>query len=191
MASFDSHIEQAFKNLQFLEFVNAHNYQYLDWQVTVAFYSTLHFVNAHLATKNIHYSSHNATKHALNPENKRLEGSIPLRIYESYNLLMMLSRRARYLSDHRNPKSRMDQVFPTREKHLSQAVRFLDEIVRYFQQEYNLNDVPSLKIHCSRLVTQGFLEVPSMERLSNVQPGRLIRQMKSSLSVSFINSMSL
>lgn len=67
MATFDEHISQAKKNLLFLESINIHCKQFYDWQVTVCFYSCLHFVNAHLSKFDLQYRKHKDVKDALNP----------------------------------------------------------------------------------------------------------------------------
>lgn len=154
MATFESHIARATRNLEFLHKTNQTHYEYLDWQVTIAFYSAVHFVNAHLAKYDMHYHSHVDTKHALNPENEKTPGSIEMPIYESYSLLMMLSRRSRYMSDHKNHKLRVDQAFPTTEKQLSKALRHLDVIISYFGKKYEL-EIETLELKCKSLNQQG------------------------------------
>ena len=158
MATFDGHIARATRNLEFLEKTNQTHYEYLDWQVTIAFYSAVHFVNAHLAKYDMHYQSHVDTKHALNPENKNTPGSIEMSIYESYSLLMMLSRRSRYMSDHKNHKLRVDQAFPTTEKQLSKAIRHLDAIINYFDNLYDLG-IETLELRCAGLTPQGLNKI--------------------------------
>ena len=51
MASFQEHIAQANRNLDFLEQANQSLNTFWDWQVTAAFYVCVHLVNAHLAQK--------------------------------------------------------------------------------------------------------------------------------------------
>ena len=68
MANFSEHISQAKRNLTFLKSINALENNNWDWQVTAAFYSAVHLINAHLATKaDLHYRSHKKVDDAINP----------------------------------------------------------------------------------------------------------------------------
>ena len=52
MASKDDHLWQANHNEQLYSQLS--NTDFLDWAVTLIFYSALHYVDAYLATKNVH-----------------------------------------------------------------------------------------------------------------------------------------
>jgi len=66
MADFQSHITQAKRNLKFLEQTNTSSNGAWDWQVTIAYYTAVHIVNAHLAKgANLHYTTHEKVKNAL------------------------------------------------------------------------------------------------------------------------------
>jgi uncharacterized protein (UPF0332 family) len=103
LASFENHISQAKRNLQFLQEINQNIENYIDWQVTVCFYSALHLVNAHLSQYGLQYRRHSDVKHALNPKVQASPSKLPENEYVAYVTLQMLSRRSRYLENDFNP----------------------------------------------------------------------------------------
>ncbi|MBI9052460.1 MAG: hypothetical protein JEY96_01500 [Bacteroidales bacterium] len=147
MPSFDQHITQAKVNLNFLQESNILK-GYWDWQITISFYTALHIVNAHLAkTLNFQYSTHVKTKNAIAPESlspARLDNET----YTSYVALQNLSKRSRYLCNHKNTTA-ADQAFFTNEKHLSKAIKHLDVIMEYAKKKYKtkFNEISINNIH--------------------------------------------
>lgn len=147
MASFDEHINQAKSNLKFLTETNSRKNVHWDWQVTVAFYSALHIVNAHLAqAAGLHYRTHEDVKNALNPNRPMSITKVNEEIYLCYVKLEGLSRRARYLC-HDDPKNLTTVSHFTYDRHFTKAIRKLDQLLDYFCTFYNIS-LPSLEISC-------------------------------------------
>lgn len=150
MASFEEHIIQVKKNLIFLEEVNSKINTQWDWQVTICFYVAVHLVNAHIARKtNSHYRSHEQVNHALNPFNQLSLNKLPESVYLSYIKLQNLSRRSRYLCS--EATGNLDvRAFHTSEKYLAKALRELNNVIEYFDVEYDIS-IPIIKVDCSRI----------------------------------------
>ncbi len=150
MASFENHIDQAKKNLDFLKETNSRNSHHWDWQVTVCFYVAVHLANAHLAkAAGLHYRTHEATKNSLSPYNPLSVCSLPEDIYLSYAKLEGLSRRARYLCND-DLSNKDSAAFFTYDKHFAKAIRNLDKVLFYFNNLYSLN-FPIIEIICQEL----------------------------------------
>ncbi len=126
---FEAHLRQANSNLTFLASINKMEPDRYDWQVTVAFYAALHVVNAWLCDHGIHYRSHHEVKAAINPYNGRIT-KVPHAVYQDYQTLFRLSRRARYLIDEQI--SDETQVAHTSDKHFGKAIRRLDQLLSHF-----------------------------------------------------------
>lgn len=147
MASHQDHIKQALHNLSW-EQVNKNLPQFYDWQVTVCFYSALHFVNAHLSHFNLQYRKHKNVKDVLNPF-----AMSPARLpdeYIAYVTLQSLSRRARYLVSEKDNNLNTAQAFFTYEKQLSKALKHLNTLLSYFNGRYHLNIRP-IEVNCQEL----------------------------------------
>ncbi len=84
------HRHQAEHNKQFLEWLDLDVTEYLDWAVTVIFYTALHFVEWLLATKGLHSDTHDNRHQAMG----RVSELRP--IYPDYRELETQSRRSRY-----------------------------------------------------------------------------------------------
>ena len=153
MATFDEHINQAKKNLAFLESINHIIKDCIDWQVTVCFYTALHLINAHLATFELQYRKHVDVKNALNPERTLSISKLPEDEYVAYAALQMLSRRSRYLVNEKDSKIGATMAFLTHDVHLAKSVRHLDCLVTFFQDKYNVF-LPSISIKCPNLKGQ-------------------------------------
>lgn len=149
MASFDDHINQAKKNLLFLEKINQHCNSFFDWQVTVCFYSSLHLVNAHLSTFNLQYRKHKDVKDSLNPYSLS-PAKLPEEEYTSYISLQSLSRRSRYLVNEKDGNINQDNPFFTYDKHLEKSLKHLDKLSCYFMNRYKFELTP-IKINCGGL----------------------------------------
>ncbi|MCB0737044.1 MAG: hypothetical protein KDC92_05990, partial [Bacteroidetes bacterium] len=147
MAKFEDHLNQARSNLKFLEVVNEKAFEFIDWQVTVCFYTSLHLINAHLAKHQLQYRSHTDVKNAINPKNPFAVSKLQENEYVAYVTLQMLSRRSRYLVQEKDSNIDSDQVFLTYEKHLSKALRHLDCLISYFNQNYSAG-IPKATIRC-------------------------------------------
>jgi hypothetical protein len=91
MPSESVHRRQAEHNKQFLEWLDLDVTEYLDWAVTVIFYTALHFVEWLLATKGLHSDSH-ANRHQAMGRVSELKP-----IWPDYRELETQSRRSRYL----------------------------------------------------------------------------------------------
>ena len=148
MANFADHIQQAKNNLSFLEQINNQVNGHWDWQVTVAFYSAVHLVNAHIATKlNKHYRTHNDVNNALNPFSELSLTKLDEETYTSYIKLQNLARRARYLCHEKN-KERGEQAFFTHDKHFSKAIKHLEKLMTFLSLEYNTISFEKINISC-------------------------------------------
>jgi hypothetical protein len=90
MPSESVHRRQAEHNKQFLDWLDLDVTEYLDWAVTVIFYTALHFVEWLLATKNLHSDFH-ANRHQVMGRVSELK-----RIWPDYQELEFQSRRSRY-----------------------------------------------------------------------------------------------
>ncbi len=135
MSSFDGHIEQASKNLDFLEKVNAEFPNVYDWQVTISFYSALHLMNAHVyKSLGTYHRTHNDLANAISPESSiKHPAQVSEEVFVAYETLFILSRRARYLY---NAKSD-NKVDFTNHKHLAKSIRHLNTIMEWFDQKYS------------------------------------------------------
>ncbi len=145
MASFKEHIEQAKKNLNFLESVN---YSYPigesdDWQVTILFYGAVHLINAHIAqTCNLHYNSHKKVEQAISPFNPLSPASLPEDVYLAYKLLRNLSRRSRYLCKDSDSPLEEAKAYLTFDKHVAKAIKHMDVIIDYMVAKYKIKFTP-------------------------------------------------
>lgn len=134
MATAAEHITQAKRNFKFLEMVSNSSSPNSDWQVTIGFYTAVHIINAHLATFNLHYQTHESVKNAISPFGN-IEGlRLPESIYKAYVKLQSLSRRARYLVND-STKENSEASF-THDVHLARALRHLDSIILYYCSRY-------------------------------------------------------
>lgn len=149
MATFDEHVQQARRNLNFLSAINENSSvpDCVDWQVTVCFYAALHLVNAHLATFSLQYRSHIDVKQALNPKVVVSLSKLPDDEYTAYVALQTLSRRARYLVNEKDGQIGAVAAAYTNEKHLARAIRHLDRLTLYFQNRYKLS-LPIIGLQC-------------------------------------------
>lgn len=139
MASFQEHIDQAYKNIDFLCSTNCYCRSNIDWQITVSFYVCVHLINAHVAqTANQHYRTHAQIDKAINPFIVPPKASaLPQDIYTTYGKLKNLSRRSRYLVNN-DPLNTSVQAFYTNEKHFGKAVKFLDRIMDFMATTHNV-----------------------------------------------------
>ncbi len=148
MPSFNEHISQAKRNLEFLHKTNTHNGDFWDWQVTICFYVGVHLVNAHLAhVSNLHYRKHEEVKNAISPYSKLSPCKLPENVYLSYTKLQGLSRRARYLI-HENHKNKGTTNHFTYGKHFTRAVRHVDTLMKYISVAYKI-DFETVTIDCT------------------------------------------
>lgn len=153
MANHSEHLNQAVKNIVFLENVNLNIPESWDWQVTISFYSALHLANAHIAhTINQHYRTHGKVSEALNTFITVNPSKFDEEAYLSYLALQGLSRRSRYLcSDKDDEASKADiRAHFTSEKHLAKALRHLNNIQKFFSTTYDYNFAP-ICINCSKI----------------------------------------
>ena len=144
MASFDEHIHQAKRNLNFLKNINNHIEDCFDWQVTVCFYASLHIVNAHLSKYNLQYRKHSDVNHAIN-FTTYFPSKLPEDIYLAYMSLQSLSRRSRYLANDKDNNLNKAHAFYTYEKHLAKSFRHLETLLNYFNSKYKID------LHCKNL----------------------------------------
>ena len=147
LATYLEHINQANKNLSFLDQINFNIDDCWDWQVTVCFYVSVHLVNAHIADKtDQHYRSHEQVKEALNPYNVLSASKLSEDVYKAFDKLQNLSRRSRYLCNDnivdKNPKG-----FFTYDKHLCKALKQLDILLQFVNQHYG-EEFKKLYVNC-------------------------------------------
>ena len=90
MPSKSVHRRQAEHNRRFLDWLDLDVTEYLDWAVTVIFYTALHLVEWLLATKGLHSNSH-ANRHQVMGRVGELRW-----IWPDYRELEFQSRRSRY-----------------------------------------------------------------------------------------------
>jgi len=166
LASFDTHINQAKKNLEFLIETDSRNNKNWDWQITICFYAAVHIVNAHLAkVANLHYRTHEAVKNAINPFATLSTTKVPQEIYLAYTKLEGLSRRARYLC-HEKSVDEPTKEFFTYDKHFARAIKHLDIILDYFKKEYNITYC-ALSVSCVELTHKTPLKIFKVHQLSS------------------------
>lgn len=163
MALFDQHIVQARSNLDFLQQINQKIGNYYDWQVTVCFYTALHFVNAHLTHHSLQYRQHKDVNFALNPEVVGSISKLPVPEYDAYMGLQRLSRRSRYLVNEKDRNVSNIKGFLTYEKHLATALRNLDKLIAYFSAKYKLS-IDSVHVTCQEISTTEKLKYFSLAR---------------------------
>lgn len=154
MALFAAHLDQAKRNLSFLESVNKNIQERYDWQVTICFYVAVHLINAYLADKeNSHYRSHSDVEAAINPYGGSC--TVSDNVFTSFKKLRNLSRRSRYLI-HETPSKDADGLCHlTYDVHLNKAVRYLDTILSFINLIYKTEDIPITKISCSGINFSG------------------------------------
>lgn len=137
MAKYEDHIQQAERNLRFLGAINNSVQDCYDWQVTVCFYTALHFVNAHLSKFGLQYRKHKDVNYALNFSNATSPAKLPEDEYIAYTALQSLSRRSRYLVNEKDNKLGSDQAYLTYDKHLAKALRHLNKLLLHFNAKTN------------------------------------------------------
>lgn len=155
MPQFQDHVKRAKHNLKFLEHINTSGGAYADWQVTTCYYAGVHLINAHLAQHNMQFRKHVDVKDAINPKSQRSvsNGSaLQEDVYLAYAKLQNLSRRSRYLVNDRNPDSLSSVAYNTEMTHLANALRYLDILICFFNQKYQINIVP-IKVSCGGIKT--------------------------------------
>lgn len=138
MASFQEHIAQANRNLDFLEQANQSLNKFWDWQVTAAFYVGVHLINAHLAQKSgLSFRSHQQVDEAINPFNQLSVTRLSETDYLAYDKLQGLARRARYLCNE-DRDNKAATVHFTYDKHFARAIRNLDTLISFIGKEYGV-----------------------------------------------------
>ncbi len=150
MAQFDDHIAQAKRNLNFLSSINSKISDCYDWQVTVCFYTALHFVNAHLSKYNLQYRKHKDVNYALNFANLMSPARLPEDEYLSYTALQSLSRRSRYLVSEKEQNISSSQAFLTYDKHFDRSLRYLNLLLQHFESRYGVG-ISSVAITCPEI----------------------------------------
>jgi hypothetical protein len=147
LASFENHLKQAKSNINFLLHINQTSQNFWDWQVTTCFYIAVHTVNAHIAkVANLHYQTHEAVKHAINPHSVLSLCKIDENIYLDYAKLEGLSRRSRYLCNE-STKQDPDMAHITFDRHLAKAIKLLDRLLVYFNSKYAL-ELDKIVLNC-------------------------------------------
>lgn len=148
MAQQLQHFIQAEKNLDFLKHINSSSPATIDWQVTVCFYTAVHLINAHLATFDMHYQTHEKVKNAINPFIETSLTRLPEAEYTAFVKLQSLSRRSRYLvNDSTNDNK---QASFTYGKHQGRALRHLNTIIQYYCKKYKTS-MPPVEIACAEI----------------------------------------
>jgi len=146
MASFQDHINQAIRNLEFFSAINVNptTETYIDWQITLLYYVAVHLINAHLGmSANFHYRKHNEVKNALNPHTQFSPSRVCVEVYNAYQSISNLSRISRYLL---NVNAENDeQASFSKEKHLQKAAKQIDILNKYINDTYCIS-LPTVKI---------------------------------------------
>lgn len=148
MPLFKDHLEKALSNREFLAVINEHSPKHYDWQVTVCFYTALHFVSAYASNFGLQYRSHSEIRHAINPANKSAASPLTWDAYIAYIALMSLSRRSRYLVLEGQTKNDPATQF-TDKKHVTEAIRHLDEVLAWFETQHPYSVPKSCKMRCA------------------------------------------
>lgn len=156
MATFDQHIAQAKRNLSFLSSVNQNNTPAWDWLVTIAFYTGVHLVNAHIAKRSDqHFRSHEQVDSAINPYNSLSPSKLVEDVYLAYTGLKNLSRRARYLC-HESPNNKSSLEYLTFDTHFEKAIKKLDVLLKFMVDEHAISfskpEVTSLNLKQEHLI---------------------------------------
>lgn len=89
MPAQEEHLAVAKRNEEFAQLL-AEKTRYIDWAVTILYYSALHYVDAVLAVSQIHPANH-SDRHTAIGRNDSLK-----RVYAEYRTLEAASRNARY-----------------------------------------------------------------------------------------------
>jgi len=153
MADFQAHINQAKKNLAILAVLNKEINTAWDWQVTTAYYTAVHIMNAHIAkVANLHYSTHDKLKNALYKPTS--PAKIDTGIYIDYGILENLSRRARYLCNDVNAVS-SNTAHLTFDVHLKRSLQKLDSIMTYMSKKHSI-EFPLTEIDCIEIKSISF-----------------------------------
>lgn len=147
MAQFDEHYSRACSDIEFLEQVNSRFPDRIDWQITVAYYVAVHLVNAHIAKFSLHYQSHNEIRSAINPHRTIPLAGVSPEAYDDFELLTMLSRRARYLQSEKSPSLAPQAAHYVFDKHFRRSLQMLDTILTYFYETYKLT-LPKITLIC-------------------------------------------
>ncbi len=150
MAQFEDHIAQAKRNLNFLSAINTKLSDCYDWQVTVCFYSALHFVNAHLSKYTLQYRKHKDVNYALNFSNSLSPARLPEDEYLAYTALQSLSRRSRYLVNEKDNNLSSTQAFLTYDKHFARSLRHLNLLLQHFESRYAIG-LNAVEIKCTEI----------------------------------------
>ena len=139
MVTSSEYLSQVNKNLSFLGEVGLKTEGYLDWQITICFYVSVHLINFHLHEHNFEANTHIATERAINPFGNK-PTSLPIDVYDGYKLLSDLSRWSRYLkipSGYRSAYSLDDPNYLKEE--FVESIEQLDILLSYFGKEYGLS----------------------------------------------------
>lgn len=139
LPKFEDHITQAKRNLSFLERANASTPEFLDWQVTVCFYTAVHLVNAHLSLYGMQYRRHKDVNAALNPKDMdsiNAGSSFKESEYLAYKKLQSLSRRSRYLINGDRPEE--ETACLIYDTHLAKSLRHLNTLIKFFTSTYKV-----------------------------------------------------
>lgn len=166
MADFQSHINQAKRNLSTLYQLNQNTTDSWDWQVTIAYYVGVHLMNAHIAKKgNLHYKTHEKVKIALFDDMSPCK--IPEDIYISYVKLENLSRRARYLC-HEDKRGDHDHAFFTFDKHFKKALIQLNQLMIFFEKEQDIQ-FSIIDIDCIEIKSLSLFYFPYKQNTNQFQ----------------------
>lgn len=163
MAGFTDHITEAKKNLKVLKVLNSAKEIDYHWQITLSYYSALHFINAFLSdVSNVHPGNHQLLKDYIEPNSRSTMTRLSCDLYSAYNHLEIISRKARYLCDN-NGKSCERGFFPN-EKDFHRAIKYLDQTIDYIVAKY------SISIDTIELVTNESKYTKNLKYISIILP---------------------
>lgn len=120
--------------------MNSNLPEYWDWQVTVCFYTALHFISAHVVSKTgKNYLSHSNINDAINPTTQLSPAKLDDVTYLAYNKLYQLSRRSRYLINENSAHNKSSDILNcnlTHTIHFKRAIGNLEVVINYMKDTY-------------------------------------------------------
>ena len=118
MPSEQQHLMQFLKNKMLIQdnelFSDIDNCGYLDWTVTIIFYSALHLLETKFAKKNAHFLGHKTRE-------QYIASNFSKEIASKYGLLKMNSQKSRY---------KCFTFTPVKVKELREELNFIEELLK-------------------------------------------------------------
>ncbi|QXN68093.1 hypothetical protein [Microcystis phage Mae-Yong924-2] len=149
MTKREDHIARVNYNLRTLGVLSkAAQQDSTDWQITIAFYSALHAVQAHLSGyPGIDINSHKDLDLIISPESSFSQFRLPIELHADYEELLNLSRKARYLCQKAESAPTLTGSF-LKHSNLRKALFRLDRLLTHYQEQLSVQ-FERVKIFCS------------------------------------------